>query len=74
MNNSKYPPPNLKNQALVVLKALEEGDKTTLDLVLYYYVLSPAARIFELRKNHIIRTRRLPSGMASYHLEGKIDG
>ncbi len=74
MNDNKLPPSNLKNQAQVVLAALNEGDRTTIDFIVDFQILGIAARISELRRHYKISTNLLPSGMARYHLEGKKDG
>ncbi len=73
MNDSKSPSSYLNNQASIALKALQEGDKTTLDFIYDYHILCPSARISKLRKTYNIITTRLPSRVALYHLEGKID-
>ncbi len=65
--------PKLKSQALEVLAALKQSDRTTIEIINDYHILGVAARISELRKYYKIHTTLLSSGMASYHLEGKVD-
>lgn len=58
-----------------ILARLRIGPATTLQLRNELHVMHPAARIMELRDLGLsILTRRLPSGMAEYHLVGREAG
>lgn len=45
-----------ENQRAIILEALRTGPKTTVELRHEYGIMSPAPRIFELRREHQIET------------------
>jgi hypothetical protein len=55
-----------------ILSRLRIGPATTLQLRNELHVMHPGGRIMELRRLGVsILSRRLPSGMAEYHLVGR---
>ena len=75
-----YQPPSPAWQPAAVQRArilarLRNGPATTLQLRNELHAMHPAARIMELRRlGFSILSRRLPSGMAEYHLVGREAG
>ena len=76
----EYQAPSLAGQPATVQRArilarLRIGCATTLQLRNELHAMHPAARIMELRRlGFSILSRRLPSGMAEYHLVGREAG